>query len=358
MALFGGKKGVIGLDIGSSSIKVAELRETKKGYALQNFGMAKLPPEAIVDGALMNAAAIVEAIQTLLGERKIKTKDVVTSVSGQSVMIKKIPLPAMTEEELEDQIQWEAEQYIPFDINDVNLDFQILKPGDDAGNMEVLLVAAKKDMINDYMAVITESGLNPVVVDVDAFALENMYEINYQIMENEVLALVNIGASVINILVTKNGQYMFSRDVSSGGKLYSEEIQKQLSVSYEEAEMLKLGGTAAKGETEEVMRREVSTVLRSVSEQLAGEIARSLDFYQAAAAEEHINKIWLSGGSCRIPGLAEVIQQKQNIPVEILDPFRNVERNPKQFDPGYLEQEVGPQAAVVIGLATRRVGDK
>jgi type IV pilus assembly protein PilM len=357
MALFGGKRGVIGLDIGSSSIKVAELRETKKGYALQNFGMATLPPEAIVDGALMNSAAIVEAIQTLINERKIKTREVVTSVSGQSVMIKKIPLPAMTEEELEDQIQWEAEQYIPFDINDVNLDFQILKPGDDEGNMEVLLVAAKKDMINDYVAVITESGLTPVVVDVDAFALENMYEINYQIMENEVLALVNIGASVINIAVTKNGQYMFSRDVSSGGKLYSEEIQKQLSVSYEEAEMLKLGG-AAKGDTEEVMRREVSTVIRSVSDQLAGEIARSLDFYQAAAAEEHINKIWLSGGSCRIPGLAEVVQEKQNIPVEILDPFRNVDRNPKQFDPGYLEQEVGPQAAVVVGLATRRVGDK
>jgi len=335
MALLGGKKGVIGLDIGSSSIKVAELRETKKGYALQNFGMATLPPEAIVDGALMNSAAIVEAIQTLINERKIKTREVVTSVSGQSVMIKKIPLPAMTEEELEDQIQWEAEQYIPFDINDVNLDFQILKPGDDEGNMEVLLVAAKKDMINDYVAVITESGLTPVVVDVDAFALENMYEINYQIMENEVLALVNIGASVINIAVTKNGQYMFSRDVSSGGKLYSEEIQKQLSVSYEE-----------------------STVIRSVSDQLAGEIARSLDFYQAAAAEEHINKIWLSGGSCRIPGLAEVVQEKQNIPVEILDPFRNVDRNPKQFDPGYLEQEVGPQAAVVVGLATRRVGDK
>jgi len=357
MGLFGGKKGVIGLDIGSSSIKVAELKETKKGYGLVNFGVAPLPPEAIVDGALMNSAAIVEAIQTLINERKIKTKEVVTSVSGQSVMIKKIPLPAMTEQELEDQIQWEAEQYIPFDINDVNLDFQILKPGDDQGNMEVLLVAAKKDIINDHLAVITEAGLIPVVMDIDAFALENMYEINYQIMENEVLAVVNIGASVINIAVTKNGQYMFSRDVSSGGKLFSEEIQKQLSVSYEEAEMLKLGGSTGK-DSEEVMRREVSTVIKSVSEQLSGEIARSLDFYQASAAEEHINKIWLGGGSCRIPGLAEAIQEKQNIPVEIVDPFRNIDRNPKQFDPGYLEQEIGPQAAVVIGLATRRVGDK
>ncbi len=355
MAL-GGRKGVIGLDIGSSSIKVSELKETKKGYFLQNFGINPLPPEVIVDGTLMNSPAIVEGIQTLVVERKIKAKEAVTSVSGQSVMIKKITLPAMTEDELEDQIQWEAEQYIPFDINDVNIDFQILSPGDDEGNMEVLLVAAKKDMINDYLAVITEAGLTPVVVDVDAFSLENMYEINYQIMENEVLAIVNIGASVINLAITKNGQYVFGRDVSSGGNLFTEEIQKQLSVSYEEAEMLKLGGSAT-GETEAVMRQEVESVIRSVSEQLSGEIARSLDFYQASAAEEQINKIWLSGGSCRVSGLAETIQRKQNIPTEILDPFRNIDRNPKQFDPAYLE-EIGAQAAVSVGLALRRVGDK
>ncbi len=355
MAL-GGKKDTIGLDIGSSSIKIVELRETKKGYSLQNFGVTPIPPEVIVDGALMNTSAIVDGIQTLLGERKIKSKDVVTSVSGQSVMIKKIVLPAVTEEELEDQIQWEAEQYIPFDINDVNLDFQILNPGDDEGNMEVLLVAAKKDMINDYVTVISEAGLNAVVMDVDAFALQNMYEINYQIMENEVLAMVNIGCSLINIVVTKNGNYVFSRDVSVGGNLYTEEVQKQLSVSYEEAEMLKLGGSST-GETEEVMRREVEQVIRGVSDQLAGEIARSLDFYQAAAAEDQINKIWLAGGSCRVSGLAETIQQRQNIPVEILDPFRNVDRNPKQFDPAYIE-EIGPRAAVAIGLGLRRTGDK
>jgi type IV pilus assembly protein PilM len=355
MAL-GGKKNSIGLDIGSSSIKIVELKETKKGYFLQNFGITPIPPEVIVDGALMNTSAIVDGIRTILDERKIKTKEAVTSVSGQSVMIKKIALPAMTEEELEDQIQWEAEQYIPFDINDVNLDFQILSPGDEEGNMEVLLVAAKKDMINDYVAVITESGLNPVVVDVDTFALQNMYEINYQIMENEVMAMVNIGSSLINIVVTKNGNYVFSRDVSVGGNLYTEEIQKQLSVSYEEAEMLKLGGSAS-GETEEVMRREVEQVIRGISDQLAGEIARSLDFYQAAAAEDQINKIWLSGGSCKVSGLAETIQQRQNIPVEILDPFRNIDRNPKQFDPAYLE-EVGARAAVPVGLGLRRSDDK
>ncbi len=353
---FGGKKGLIGLDIGTSSIKVSELKESKKGYILENFGMVPLPPEAIVDGALMNSPAIVEAIETVISERKIKTKDVATSVSGASVMIRKIQLPVMTEEELDEQIQWEAEQYIPFNLSDVNLAYEILNPGDDEGNMEILLVAAKKDMINDYVAVITEAGLVPVIVDLDAFSMLNAYEINYQIMENEVLALVNIGSSIINMVITKGGGYLFSRDVTVGGNLYTEEIMKELSVSYEEAELLKLGGSAT-GDTEAVMRQEVEAVIRRVSDQIASEIAKSLDFYQATAADEQISKIWLGGGGSGVSGLAETIQQKQNVPVEIMDPFRNLERNPKLFDPGYLEQ-IGARAAVSIGLALRRVGDR
>ncbi len=357
MGILGGKKPAIGLDIGSSSIKVAELRETKKGYQLVNFGIVPLQPEVIVDGAIMNTSAVVDAITSLLSERKIKTKDVVASVSGQSVMIRKISMPAMTEEQLEEQIQWEAAQYIPFEISDVNLDFQILNPADEEGNMEVLLVAAKKEVINDYVTVLHDAGLNPVVIDVDAFALLNIYEINYPIMENEVIALVNVGASLINIVVLQGGQYVFSRDISMGGNLYTEEIQKQLSVSYEEAELLKKGGSGGE-DTEEVMRKEVDMVIREVSDQIAGEIARSLDFYSAAAPPDaQINKIWLSGGSCRISGLAEAISKNQNLPMEILNPFRNIEANPKVFDPAYLE-EVGPQAAIAVGLALRRAGDR
>ena len=353
---FGGKKGIIGLDIGSNSIKVAELKETKKGYFLENFGEVPLPPESIVDGALMNSPAIVEAVETLIGERKIKTKDVATSVSGASVMIRKITLPVMTEEEFEEQIQWEAEQYIPFNLSDVNLAYEILNPGDDEGNMEVLLVAAKKDMINDYIAVITEAGLNPVIMDLDAFCVLNAYEINYQMMENEVLALVNIGSSIINMIITKGGRYLFSRDVTVGGNLYTEEIMKELSVSYEEADLLKRGGSAT-GETEAVMRQEVESVIRRVSDQISSEIAKSLDFYQATAAEEQISKIWLAGGAAAVSGLSETIQKKQSVPVEVVDPFRNLERNDKQFDPAYLEQ-IGSRAAVSIGLALRRVGDR
>ena len=222
--------------------------------------------------------------------------------------------------------------------------------------MEVLLVAAKKEVINDYVTVLRDAGLNPVVVDVDAFALLNMYEVNYPIMENEVVALVNIGASLINIVVLQGGKYVFSRDISMGGNLYTEEIQKQLSVSFEEAELLKKGGSQGE-ETEEVMRKEVDMVLKEVSEQIAGEIARSLDFYSAASPEAPINKIWLCGGSCRISGLSEAIAKNQNLPVEILNPFRNIEANPKLFDPAYLE-EVGAQAAISVGLALRRAGDR
>lgn len=353
---FGGKKGLIGLDIGTSSVKMAELKETKKGYGLINFGMVPLPPESIVDGALMNSPAIVEAVETLISERKIKTKDVATSVSGASVMIRKITLPVMTEEELDEQIQWEAEQYIPFNLSDVNLAYEVLNPGDDEGNMEVLLVAAKKDMINDYMAVITEAGLTPVIMDLDQFAMLNAYEINYQMMENEILALINIGSSIINMIISRGGKYLFSRDVTVGGNLYTEEIMKELSVSYDEAELLKLGGSAT-GETEAVMRQEVEAVIRRVSEQIASEVAKSLDFYQATASEEQISKIWLAGGGSSVSGLAETIQKKQSVPVEIVDPFRNLERNPKLFDPSYLEQ-VGARATVSIGLALRRVGDK
>jgi type IV pilus assembly protein PilM len=352
---FGGKKGLIGLDIGASTIKVAELKETKKGYTLLNFGMIDLPSESIVDGAIMNSRAIVDAIETVISERKIKTKEVAAAVSGASVMIRKITLPIMSTEELDEQIHWEAEQAIPFNISDMYLAHEILNPGNEEGNMEVLLIAARKDPVNDYMAVISEAGLTPVIMDLDAFAVMNAYEINYQVMENEVLAIVNIGASIINVVISKGGKCLYARDVTVGGNLYTEELMKELSVNHEEAELLKIGGTAT-GEEEAVMRQEVEAVIRRVNEQLVSDIAKSLDFYQATASEDQISKVWLAGGGCRTSGLTEALQQKQNVPVEVMDPFRNIERNSKTFDPAWLEQ-IGPQAAVSLGLALRRVGD-
>lgn len=351
----------LGLDIGSTSIKMILLKEQRKrgevGYALQSFGMKPLPPEAIVDGALMNSTAIVQAVQELMSELKVKSKDVAIGVSGHSVIIKKIQMPRMSQDELEESIQWEAEQYIPFDVKDVNIDTQILDGGgnDATGQMDVLLVAAKKDMINDYTTVVSEAGLAPVVVDVDAFAVQNMFSVNYDLPEKETVVLINAGASVVNINIIANGVTVFTRDVTIGGNQFTEEIQKQLNVSYEEAEALKIGGNSA--DADAVVPQEVERVLSSVAEQVAGEIQRSLDFYAGTAADSNFSKVYLSGGTAKIPALFKTIEARTGVPVEILNPFRKIEVDNRKFDPAFI-MDVAPMAAVAVGLALRRPGDK
>ncbi|CAM4529766.1 MULTISPECIES: type IV pilus assembly protein PilM [Myxococcus] len=352
---------VLGLDIGSTSIKMILLKEQRKRgeviYALQSFGMKPLPPEAIVDGALMNSTAIVQAVQDLMSELKVKGKDVAIGVSGHSVIIKKIQMPRMSQDELEESIQWEAEQYIPFDVKDVNIDTQILDGGgnDATGQMDVLLVAAKKDMINDYTTVVSEAGLAPVVVDVDAFAVQNMFSVNYDVPERETVVLINAGASVVNINIISNGATVFTRDVTIGGNQFTEEIQKQLNVSYEEAEALKIGGNGA--DADAVVPQDVERVLSSVAEQVAGEIQRSLDFYAGTAADSNFSKVYLSGGTAKIPALFKTIEARTGVPVEILNPFRKIEVDNRKFDPAFV-MDVAPMAAVAVGLALRRPGDK
>jgi type IV pilus assembly protein PilM len=345
----------VGLDIGSSSVKLVHLKERKGGFALQSFGSAPLPPEAIVDGALMNSAAIVQAVQELVAAQKVKSKEVAIGVRGHSVIIKKISLPRMTQEELDESIQWEAEQYIPFDVKDVNIDTQILtREGDAAGQMDVLLVAAKKDMINDYTSVCTEAGLTAIVVDVDAFAVQNAFEANYDSPAGQPVVLINVGAAVSNINIVQDGNATFTRDITMGGNAFTEEIQKQLNISYDEAEALKVGG---QGETDAVVPQEVERVIQGVADQMAGEIQRSLDFYAATAADSRVAKVYLSGGTARIPALFKVIEQRAGMPVEILNPFKNIEVDDKRFDPAVL-MAAAPAAAVAVGLALRRPGDK
>lgn len=351
MGLFSKGRGVVGLDIGSSSVKLVELKPgRKKGYQLVSLGMATVPPDSIVDGALMNATTVGDAIRGIISAAKLRTKECAISVAGHSVIVKKINLPTMTSEELEESIQWEAEQYIPFDINDVNVDFQILGSAAEEGQMSVLLVAAKKDMINDYITMVRETGLNPVVVDIDAFAIENMFEVNYPITQGEVVALVNMGASVININVLKGGVTAFTRDVSAGGHQYTEEIQKAMNVNYDEAEKMKIGA-------KEAIPPELSGIFSSVSENIASEIQRSLDFFSATAGEDKIVKIFLSGGCAKTPGLDGAISQKANTPVEIVNSFNNIEFSPRTFEPEYIA-DISPASAVAVGLALRMPGDK
>ena len=345
----------VGLDIGSSSVKLVQLKEKKGGYALQTFGMAKLPPETIVDGALMNSGAIVNAIQELVAEHKVRAKEVAIGVSGHSVIIKKISLPRMTQEELDESIQWEAEQYIPFDVKDVNIDTQILTPeADAAGQMDVLLVAAKKDMINDYTSVCAEAGLTATVVDVDAFAVQNAYEANYDSSPGDTVVIVNVGAAVTNLNVIAHGATTFTRDITMGGNAFTEEIQKQLNISYDEAEALKVGG---QGDSDAVVPQEVERVIQGVAEQLGGEIQRSLDFYASTSPEGKITRAFLSGGTARVPALFKTLEGRAGVPVEILNPFKNIEIDNKKFDPAVL-LAAAPAAAVGVGLALRRPGDK
>jgi type IV pilus assembly protein PilM len=345
----------LGLDIGSSSVKLVHLREGKRGYQLLAWGEAPLPPEAVVDNQLMNSSAIVEAIRELVAQQKVKIKDVAIGVRGHSVIIKRISMPFMTQEDLDESIQWEAEQYIPFDVKDVNIDTQILTPqADAAGQMDVLLVAAKKDMINDFTSVCAEAGLTVTVVDVDAFAAQNAYEANYPQTPGQPVVLINVGAAVTNINIVHNGMATFTRDITVGGNAFTEEIQKQLNISAEEAEALKVGGH---GESDAVVPQEVERVIQGVADQMGGEIQRSLDFHAATAPDTHITRVYLSGGTARIPALFKVIEQRAGVPVEVMNPFKNIEVDNRKFDPAVI-MNAAPSAAVAIGLALRRPGDK
>ncbi len=344
--MFMSKKEIIGIDIGSSSVKLVQLKEQRGTYVLKNVGMLPLPAEAIVDNALMDTSSIVETIRSLA-----KSLGVKCSISGNAVIIRKISLPTMSSEELEDQIQWEAEQYIPFDINDVFLDFQVLGPDQmDPSKMQVLLVASKKDIINDYVAVFSEAGLRLVVVDVDSFAVQNAFETNYSPGEDEIVALINIGASIMNLNIVRGGLSLFTRDVQMGGNSYTEELQKQAGISSEDAERLKVSGGYAE-------QPKLKDIIARINDTLAQEMRRSLDFYISSAGDERVSKVYLSGGCAKIGKLVETVNQKLGVPVEILDPFRKLKVNEKTFDTEYLE-EIGPLMTVAVGLATRRVGDK
>ena len=350
---WGKGKNIIGIDIGASSIKLVELNEGKGGLKLQNLAISSLPPEAIVDGAFMDSVTIIDTIRDLVTTSKVKTKDVVTSVSGHSVIVKKISLPFMTEAELEESIRWEAERYIPFDINDVNIDFQTFGSSPENPEvMDVVLVAAKKDIINDYVSVIMEAGLNPVIIDIDAFALENMLSINYEIGKDEVVAIANVGASITNINILKGNVSGFTRDIFKGGNQITEDIQRQLHVDYDEAERIKVGT-----KVDVASRSIIQNLLKTASESLAAEIRNSIDFFQSSTTYEKISKLYLSGGGSKIKDFDVILQQEIGIPVEIVHPFTKVEYNEKNFDVEYL-REIGPTMAVGVGLASRRVGDR
>jgi type IV pilus assembly protein PilM len=350
--LFAKKKELIGMDVGSTSIKLLKLKAGKGSYEIEAIGIAPLPPEAIIDNSLMDSSAVVDGLKALYGGLKIKNvKEAASSVSGNSVIIRKIALPAMSAEELEEEIQWEAEQYIPFDINDVNIDFQMLEADPiDPSRMFVLLVASKKDIVNDYQSVFAEAGLKLVLVDVDVFAVQNAFELNYDLDPEEVYALVNIGANMMNLNVVKAGVSLFTRDVQMGGGLFTEDIQKKMGVSTEEAEKMKLSANQSSAPP-------LLESLARVNDTLAMEIRRSLDFYNSNAIEGRITKVFLTGGGAKTLGLLEASKSKLNLPVEVMNPFNRIKYDERKFEKEYIEQ-IAPLMTVAVGLASRRLGDK
>ena len=355
MGLFGKKKGLVGVDIGSSAVKAVEMKVGGKGgeeFQLLNIGLEPLPPEAIVDGAIMDSGAVIDAITNLFQDNRIKTMDVATGVSGNAVIVKKISLPQMSDEELAESIHWEAEQYIPFDIQDVSLDYEVVEGGGSGGNMDVLLVAVKKDKISEYTSAITQAGRNPLVVDVDVFALQNCYEANYVPDPGRVVALLNIGASIMNINVVRSGSSIFNRDIAVGGNQFTDAIQKELNLSFEQAEALKRGESV-----EGASPDSLHPILQVVSENIAAEIQRTFDFFRATSQEDRVDQIYLSGGTAKVHGLRDLLASRLDAPVELLNPFLNVRYSEKDFDPAFLD-EIAPSAAIAVGLAVRRMGDR
>lgn len=365
------KNQLVGLDIGSHSIKLVEIDDSKKGMVLKNFGTIGLQKDAIVEGTIKEIEIVAASIKSLFKMLNVKNKNVATSISGFSVIPKKISIRKRDESELESSIQEEAEQYIPFDISDVNLDYEILtseeeevKPGkeeggdgeggakeEDSGLMDVMLVAAKKDIIDDYVSLIHLAGLNPAVLDVDAFALQNAFEMSAE-ETSGCYAIVSVGAEELGINAIKNKISIFTRDSSYGGSQITEAIMAKLDISFEEAEKIKLGGTKMdkeRGALEEIFTSSVSGWVQ--------EIKRALDFLSTTYPDETIEKILITGGASRLPGFAKYLEMETDIPIEQLNPFANLQINEKTFDPRYLNY-MAPQAGVAVGLALRSIGDK
>lgn len=351
--MFGSKTRLVGLDIGSKTIKAAEVIDGKKGYTLSKFGLADIPAGMIEDGAIKDPEGVAETIRSLFKTYGIKNHRVALSIGGYSVIVKKISVQTTTEEQLQDTIQFEAEQYIPFDINDVNLDFQILGENENNPNqMNVLLVAAKKEMVNDYVHLAEMAGLEPRVIDVDAFALQNVFEINYEPTPDENVALIDIGASKTSLNILKGDVSVFMRDVSLGCGQINQKIAAMVDCSLEEAEAIKFGDGG-----DRISAEDLSDIISSVVTDWCTEIRRALDFFYSTYPDDQIKKIVLGGGGGNIQELRQLLAVETSAEVQTINPFQRFFLDSDRFDTDYLEK-IAPQASICMGLATRRVDDK
>ncbi len=351
---------LVGVDIGSSSIKVCQIKETRKGRSLHKLAYAPLPPQTIVDGHIMNAGAVTETLSRLFADNQIKQRNVAISVSGQSVIIRKITVPMMTPAELDEQIQWEAEQHIPFDIKDVQIDYEVLKRQPERGQMDLLLVAAKRDEINDYAQFVREARLKPLVVDIDAFTVQNLFEATRGFPPDQTVALINLGASLSSLNIITGGISAFTRDIASGGNVITEEIQRQTGVSFDQAESYKCGGSggdAGAFGSSGMVPQQVHDVIESVCDTIAAEIQRSLDFFMATSGESEIHRIHVTGGTSNLTPLRNAIQRRAKTNVEFFNPVEKLTLDGPGV-PEPLVRERAAQLAVAVGLSLRKEKEK
>jgi type IV pilus assembly protein PilM len=350
--LFGKKDTLVGLDIGSRTVKVVEIADSKNGPKLKHFGMADIPAGAIEDGSISDPETVAETIRQLFKSSNVKERNVAVSIGGYSVIVKKINVQTMPEEQLQETIHFEAEQYIPFDISDVNLDFQILGENENNANqMSVFLVAAKKEMVNDYVNLVTLADLNPCIIDVEAFALQNIFEANYDASDDNV-ALIDIGASKTSLNILKGSSSVFMRDVALGCLQVNQKIMSLLDCSYDQAELVKLGEPSKKLPPDELKQ-----IVTSVVGDWCTEIRRALDFFYTNYPDDQIKRIILSGGGANIADFRKLLATESSAQVETIDPFKNFVVDSKAFEPEFIRQ-IAPQAAIAMGLALRKVDDK
>jgi type IV pilus assembly protein PilM len=346
--MFGRKsKGLVGLDIGSSSIKLIELKKKSSNYELVGAAIEDLGQDTVVDGAIMDANAAALAIERIFAGQKTKAREVAMGVSGHSVIVKRISAPAATEDQLQNVLAYETQQHVPFDLEEVSLSYHVLGRNQAGNAMDVVLVAAKKEKILNHTSVASQAGATPVVMDVDAFALQNAFELNYQPEADHTSALLNIGASMMNINIVRGGAPLFTRDVTVGGNQYTHTLQKELDLSFEDAEKLKMGKGGTPDQSEALSQH-----LRSVSEILLLEIQKTFDFFRQTSPTETIHDIYIAGGTAKTEGLKGLLGAEFNIPVEIMDPFRKVAVNPDKFDSAFIA-EVASRMSVAVGLALR-----
>lgn len=349
--MFGKKKSVAGLDIGSSSVKMVELDGKMNNLNLVSLGFENLPADTIIDGQIMELNVVSDVIQSVCSNHQVNASNVVTGVSGHSVILKNIVLPPMSREELEESIDWHAEEHIPYDLADVSLDYEVTAETPESTN--VLIAACKRDRIDNIRQAIQLAGKTPVVIDVDTFALQNCYEVNYNPSENEVVTLLNIGASTMNVNIVKGTRSLFTRDITVGGSQFTDVLQRSLGLNFQQAEAVKRGVTDA---VEGIEEKSIEPLMNNVTEIVAMEIQKTFDFFRATTDDNEtvVNKILISGGGSKLAGLAQELSQRLELPVEVLNPFRNIKVDNRKFDPDYLS-EIVPEMAVAVGLAVRGV---